>query len=453
MKQMIFISCLLISIQLKAQLQITNGAEIKMTGSAILTLQDISLINDGIFNQTEGTVHFTGNTNNSISGTQVIRFYNLELAKGTNNQVSLLRNISADNQISFTSGNINLNGFNILLSAAALLVGESESSRITGITGGYVEITNTFNAPSSANPGNLGAILTSAANMGSTMIRRGHQSQMNGTGGGNSVLRYYDITPTNNSGLNATLRFQYFDAELNGLAENIITQWKSLNTINWANQGFNTRNTASNYVEKTGIPDFSRWTLSTPGNALPVTGFVLSGRWLNNGARLQWKTETEINNHHFNIQRYYQIGQQQFSDVATVPTLHIGGNSVNTTFYDYIDATALATQGSIFYRIQQVDIDNRFSYSNTIRISPDGVILFINKVYPTIVQSQLNIQTGNAPVEKITITIHDMAGKLVLLKTVPYQSQLLPLPVISSGVYQLKIQSGQWEYKSSLIKQ
>jgi hypothetical protein len=436
-------------------LKVQAGAVIKTTGGAIITLQDMNLDNDGTINQApgEGIFRFTGTADNTISGTSTSLFDIMEIAKTGAAKVTLLQHLNIGSAINFTSGLIDLNGENILLQPTALLNGESELSRITGTTGGYIEITNTLNAPASINPGNLGAILTSAANMGSTTIRRGHQSQVNAFGAGNSIFRYYDITPANNTGLNATLRFLYFDAELNGLTESVLTQWKSSNLTSWTNEGFTTRNTATNYVEKTGITNFSRWTLSTPGNVLPVTGFVLSGRWLNNGAQLRWKTETEINNHHFNVQRFYQNGQSPFSDIATVPTLHIGGNSVSTTWYDYTDAAVSAIQGSIFYRIQQVDIDNRFSFSNTIRISPDAILLFIDKVYPTIVESGLNIQTGNAPLEKMTISIHDMAGKLVLLKTVPYQSQLLSIPVISSGVYQLKIQSGQWEYKSSLIKQ
>lgn len=453
MKQLIIIISLLTSLQLNAQLQITNGAEIKMTGTAILSLQDIDFVNDGIFDQAAGTVHFSGNTNTTISGTQTIRFNILEVAKGTNNRLLLQRNINADNQISFITGYLDLNGFNISLAPTALLIGEMESSRITGTTGGYIEIINTLNAPSAINPGNLGATVTSAANMGSTVIRRGHQSQVNGAGAGNSIHRYYDITPATNTGLNATFRFKYFDTELNGLTENTLMLWKSINNTNWTNENFTTRDLFTNYVEKTGITGFSRWTLSSPGNALPVNGLVLNGQWQNNNARLRWKTETEINNHHFTVQRHYQNGQQQFSTVATVPTQHSGGSSVSTTWYDYTDATVSATQGYIYYRIRQVDVDSRFSFSNTIRLSPDGVLLFIDKTYPTKVQSQLNIQTGNAPLNKMTVTIHDMAGRLVLQKTVSYQSQQLPLPVISNGIYHLKIQSGTWEYKSSLIKQ
>lgn len=436
-------------------LKIDPGAVLKTTGGVTVTLHDINLVNDGTINQSagEGIFRFSGTANNTISGVNALLFDILQIAKTGVAKISLQQNIAIGSGITFTSGLIDLNNNNIFLQPAALLNGESETSRIIGPVGGYVEITNTLNAPSAINAGNLGAIITSGTNLGATTIRRGHLSQTNGTGAGNSIHRYYDISPANNTGLNATLRFQYFDAELNGLAENILLLWKSVNTTSWNNEGFTTRDDINNYVEKTGITDFSRWTLSSPGNPLPVTGFVLSGQWQNNGAKLSWKTETEINNDHFTIQRYYQAGQQQFTDVATVPTQHIGGNSTHTTSYDYFDSAVSSSLGSVFYRIRQTDIDSRFTFSNTIRITPDGMLLFINKVYPTIVQSQLNIQVGNAPLDKITITIHDMAGKLIMQKTMSYQSQQVQLPVISSGMYHLKIQCGQWEYKSSFVKQ
>ncbi|MBL7723605.1 MAG: T9SS type A sorting domain-containing protein [Chitinophagaceae bacterium] len=438
--------------QLLAQLQITSGAEIKLTTGALLTLKDINLVNDGAFDQTEGTVRITGNANTGISGSQPIRFKILEIDKAVGFKVLLQRTVHVDQQIGFVNGLLDLNGYNISLSPTALLLGEAENNRITGTNGGFVEITNTLNAPASANPGNLGAILTSATNLGSTIIRRGHQSQVNLSGQGSSVLRYYDIIPANNSALNATLRFLYFDAELNALPELILTQWKSNNNTSWTDQGFTSRDQVNNYVEKTGIMDFSRWTLSSPGNPLPVTGLELQGEWRNNTARLHWKTITETDNHHFIIQRYYQNGQQQFADIATKSTLHIGGNSSDITLYNHTDATAQATQGFIFYRIQQVDINNRFSYSNTIRLTPDGVVRFIDKVYPTIVQNNLYIQAGNAPIQNMTLTLHDMSGRLIMQKLLVYQSQQLELPVMVNGAYMLKVQSGEWEFTGRIIK-
>ena len=87
MKKIIIGGLLIVSIQLNAQLQITNGAEIKLSGAAVLTLQDIDFINDGTFNQTAGTVRFTGTVNTTISGSQAIRFYDMDIAKGPLNKV------------------------------------------------------------------------------------------------------------------------------------------------------------------------------------------------------------------------------------------------------------------------------------------------------------------------------------------------------------------------------
>ena len=253
------------------QVTITPGAELYMTGNAQLTLSNTDLVNNGSFVAGNGTVSFTGNTSSAISGTQPIQFYEMEINKSGSSSVLLQRTIGITQQISFTAGFLNLNNYNADLGTTGLLNGEQETSRIMGSNGGQVLFSTTLNNPVSVNPANLGAIITSSQNLGSVTIKRGHQSQVNGNNSlGSSVLRYYDITPANNSGLNATLQFQYFDGELNGLDENTIVFWKSLNTINWANVGFNSRNTTSNYVEKTGINSFSRWTLSSPGNALPV---------------------------------------------------------------------------------------------------------------------------------------------------------------------------------------
>jgi hypothetical protein len=47
-----------------------------------------------------------------------------------------------------------------------------------------------------SNPANLGIFITSDKNLGNVTIRRGHQSQPNISGSGNSILRYYDILRT-----------------------------------------------------------------------------------------------------------------------------------------------------------------------------------------------------------------------------------------------------------------
>jgi hypothetical protein len=251
-----------------AQLQITPGSFLKTYGNANLVLQNIGLNNNGGFNQTEGTVMFKGDASATIRGSQPIAFNNLILAKYTNAGIVLERGINVNNQVVFTGGLLDLNSFDVDLAAYALLIGENENSRIVGANGGKVKITVNLNPPTAANPGNLGAVITSTANLGSVLIQRGHQSQMNTANAGSSILRYYDITPTNNSSLKATFRFNYFNAELNNIAENDLLLFKGTANANWGSVGYTTRDAAQNFVEKINLPDFSRWTLSNPGNAL-----------------------------------------------------------------------------------------------------------------------------------------------------------------------------------------
>jgi hypothetical protein len=240
-----------------------NGANIVLSQNTYLVLGDMSLVNNGTFNQTAGTVKFIGSNDNTIAGSTFPKFFNLEINKTGGAQVQLQSRINIAGEILFSSGLLNLNNNNIILTGNAILNNENENNHIIG-TGGYVEASANLSAPNSANPGNLGAIISSPQNLGATTIRRGHQVQT--IGSQSSVRRYFDINPSINSLLNATLRFTYLDAELNGLNENTAFLWKSTDNINWSEIGFDNRNITSNYVEKIGIADFSRWTLTGTTN-------------------------------------------------------------------------------------------------------------------------------------------------------------------------------------------
>jgi hypothetical protein len=417
-------------------------------------LQDIGLVNDGTITvAANGRFTFTGSANSQISGSQQSAFNELEIAKTGSNKLILQRSIDVNGKIVFISGLIDLNNNNINLGNAAFLETENGNSRVISGNGGQLIVTTTLNAPASANPANLGAIITSSQNLGAVTIRRGHQSQANGSGGGNSILRYYDILPASNTALNATLRFSYFDAELNSLDENSLVLWKSSNNTNWTVQGFTSRNTTTNYVEKTGIANFSRWTLSSPGNALPVTGMVLSGRWGNNASYLSWTTLAEYNNNYFNVERKY-TDENNFSSIGRKNSAYPDGNSQTPTAYSWTDATAVPNRGTLQYRLKQVDHNGQFTYSNIIIIKPDGIPAFIEKIYPThAVKNSVYIQTGNMNVKDMQLQLYDMQGRLCLNKRMDYQSQWLQLPELGAGIYRLIIRSGEWRYEESFMKQ
>jgi hypothetical protein len=254
-------------------LQLTSGANIKTLNNASIVLDNMHVVNNGNLTQAiTGATRFSGSANVNISGTGTTNLDTLDIAK-TSGNVTLLQNIAVATRVKFTSGLLDLNNSVLNLGTSGLVNGETEANRITTSGTGYVQVTNVLNAPTSANPGNLGAIITSTKNLGSVTIRRGHLAQLNVSGTTPGIRRYYDILPANDNALKATLRFQYFDVELNGLNESTLELWSQAKK-NWTKEGYTNRNATTNFVEKAGINTFSRWTLSGMMNPVPVNTIV-----------------------------------------------------------------------------------------------------------------------------------------------------------------------------------
>jgi len=150
--------------------------------------------------------------------------------------------------------NIDLNGQTITLGNEITL--NEASGRFYGTTGD-ITTTRDLSNISSVNVAGLGATITTTADMGYTVITRGHTNQS--WNGKNSVLRYYDISPSNNTGLNATMVFSYNDAELNSLTESKLFLYKSANGGSTYSCEGGTVNTSANTITLSGIGDFSRW--------------------------------------------------------------------------------------------------------------------------------------------------------------------------------------------------
>ena len=386
--------------------KIQAGAVFTIKENDLVTFKDMNLDNDGTVNLLpgDGTILFSGSQNNTVGGNNSPLFDKLEIAKTGSGKLSLGRNINIGSSINFTSGLIDLNNNNILMQPNALLIGESESSRITGNNGGYLEISKALNSPSALNAGNLGAIISSPVNMGNTIIRRGHKSQLNGSGIGSSVLRYYDIIPANNSSLIATLRFQYFDAELNGFDENTIVIWKSVDTLTWLKQGFTSRDNVANFVEKTGIPDFSRWTLSSPFNSLPLHFVVFNGNCNGTGVKINWETVNEINIAGFAVER-----SSDGSTWIVIGTLPPGGSGNTLQSYTYLDPNPLPS-GS-FYRIAEYDINGHVQYTPVNHI----ICPVTNEwqVWPNPVSNQLIINITTSTPSIVRLSLSDEKGACI----------------------------------------
>jgi hypothetical protein len=243
------------------QVRISPGLQVVASGSPQLVFQDLGLINDGHFKAANSMVIFTGSLGTlpvSIGGGSSTSFHQLHINQRSGD-VQLGNNIRVTGSIHLNNGNLLLNHYTLDLGNSGIIIGERNVSRIMGKSGGAITTTAFLQSPNNVNPGNIGVSITSAANLGKTVITRGFTSPLQGTGA-STTYRYFDIVPAFNKNLDATLQFHYLDAELSG-NENELTLFTT-DGLNWKLSGKDNSNTSGNWLIKGRLGQLNRYTLA-----------------------------------------------------------------------------------------------------------------------------------------------------------------------------------------------
>jgi hypothetical protein len=450
-KVIILLFAITCTTQLFAQgtMYIGTGANVIPSGATYIVFNNTNLVNNGTYQSTGGstaTTEFVGNTNVAVSGTGSNYFDHLAVAMGSSTNLSLQSGVNIVDDINFTSGLLNVGNNAVTLGAGAVLLNESEVSRAysTGTTG-YIQSTGTLNAPSSVNLGNLGAIITSSSNLGSTTIQRTFNTFNNLSNG--NIFRDYVITPTNDAGLNATFRFKYFDAELNGENENLLDMLQSPdNGTTWNDLGATTRDNVNNYVENTGINSFSTWTLTPPSTVLSATMGALNAYQINNNnIDVDWQVYAEINVATYDIQK--STDGKNFKTIGQLDAVNAGG-------YTYTDANAV--NGDNFYRLLIVDKDGTIKYSNIDKVTITNAAASISFYPNPVVDRIVTLQLTNVTKGSYQLVMFDDAGKQVYTSVINNaggsSTQTIYLPQgISTGVYKVQLKNNQTIFNESLL--
>jgi hypothetical protein len=428
---------------------IRPGAEMVVDGNASIVINDGSFTSNGHFMAGAGTVVFTGSglaANPTIGGSSV-SFNHLSVNR-SGYGLQMNSNISVIGNLNMLHDSLFLNGYDLTLGSAASIVGESDSSHITGLTGGYVVVSPVLNAPSALNPNNIGVGITSAVNMGLTTIRRGEQQQT--VAGNTAILRYYDITPANDAGLNATLRFYYLDAELAGAQKSQLSQYLSNDGgTTWSLLGLTRSDTVHDWVETTNIDNFGRVTLAGATNPLPITLLYFQGQTANDQNVLQWETGVEINNDYFDVER--APDGTNFIPLGTVQSL---GNTNTGHQYTWTDKYPLT--GANYYRLTQVDMDGHSTYSGIIVLHIEGSGNFALQLFPNPTHGLVTIRL-NSPVERdYTLSLYNQLGQLTGVKTVHCSAGMnqltWDLSTYAAGEYTLHFNNSSGGGNAKIIK-
>jgi len=354
-----------------------------------------------------GTVIMKGTAAQDIGGTINTTFHNLTVNNGqTTNTLS--RNANVNGTLNIQNGRLNLNGKTITLGTSATL-SESQSNVIYGSSG---EITTTrFVGSSPENIGGMGFNITSTAvPLGNTTIARKHSKITDQ--GLNSISRYFSVSPTTNTGLNATVVFNYDVTEIDvAHDENTYVLYRKPTAGAWAQRGGSV-NTGTKQITLAAIDAFSDWT-ADEGSSLPVDLVGLAIQELRNRPIIKWETATEFENYGFFIDRVFLDDSTQADNWIELGFVEGAGTVYERQEYQFQDEH-VSVAGRYHYRLRQTDFDGKmklFGLIEFVNRPPDYFMLEQN--YPNPFNPQTKIPYQVASDNRVKITVFNVIGQRV----------------------------------------
>ena len=193
---------------------------------------------------------------------------------------------------------------------------------------------------------------------------------------------------------------------------------------------------------------------STP---LPVELSSFTYKILSNGVKLNWVTQTEVNNYGFEIQKtpkvspLYSGGETPSSgeNWETLAFVEGHGNSNSPKYYSYTDEGVL--YGNYLYRLKQIDNDGSYEYSNPVEVFageiPDKIVLEQN--YPNPFNPSTKIKFAVQGSKQTTLKVYDILGNEIaeLFNQITEPGGIYEVNFdgseLASGVYYSVLRSGE----------
>lgn len=401
-------------------------------------------INNSAFNQTAGLVTFKGATAQTISGTSLPTFYNITLNNSSG--LTLYTDINVKGTITLLSGKLTTQSvYKIDLRTDGTIVENTPNNLApTSYVTGNVKATRSIGAGTQSF-GGLGLDITTGVSTSAEVIRTTGTSILVGSSGA-SIKRYFDITPVTNTGLNATLVFHYFDHEIaDYLPEADLQMWKSPDPYTTWYLQTATITEADNISTKTGIPDFSRWTLAPKTKPLPIELLGFEAVCDDNNVDLSWSTSSESNNDYFTIEK-----SQDAIKWYIVGNIAGSGNSNALKHYSYTDNAN--DSKNIYYRLKQTDYNGEFEYFEPISVSCDDIYSSLN-LYPNPANDQVICSVYFSEETSVLIEISNYLGQKILNKTFVSEKGYDNIPIdissFESGIYIVSVRSSNGKIMES----
>jgi hypothetical protein len=178
--------------------------------------------------------------------------------------------------------------------------------------------------------------------------------------------------------------------------------------------------------------------------ALPLTLLSFDAGIDNKDVLLKWKTTDEVNTKLFDVQ--WSPTGINFQKIGTVSANNRSG--INNYQYKHI----APGKGLNYYRLKQIDIDGKFNFGATIKVTVDNLSGLT--VYPNPVYDQLQLRADATEIVR-AVTITDAAGRLQLHMATSgnVRPVIVPVQKLSKGIYWLQVTTDRKTYRLKFIRQ
>jgi hypothetical protein len=184
---------------------------------------------------------------------------------------------------------------------------------------------------------------------------------------------------------------------------------------------------------------------------LPVELSLFTATLSKNEINLFWKTETEVDNYGFEVER--RIDEKDWNQITFVPG---NGNSNSPKEYSFSDKDLFAGGSTFQYRLKQIDNDGSFEYSDVVEVEIVPEQYELSQNYPNPFNPSTTIQFSLPKQSQLKINLYNMLGEQVATITegmyesgnhkVTFSASNLP-----SGTYVYRLESSEFVQVKKMI--
>ncbi len=194
---------------------------------------------------------------------------------------------------------------------------------------------------------------------------------------------------------------------------------------------------------------------STSDNELPVELLFFEAKAPEDKVELKWATASETNNDFFTIER--SVDGRNFEPLGQVSSKSNDGHSNYRLDYSFDDNNPL--RGISYYRLKQTDFDGSYEYSNIEVVNFQKNSAFV--VYPNPNRGEkINlISDRHNPEEKVSLTITDAYGRIVLWQFIYadpngyINKTIIPNTKLRRGIYFVNLKGNGFNETLRLVVQ